>query len=277
MRKQHVWIAVVLAAALLVWCQCGGQQDDAGPEAGDDNADAGGNGKESQGVHPDWSEADDIPSDKPSEPVIRQTGEHTYLLDGIALDTNTKTVRFAAAVNQIAENLPLEVLVCTEYGKTHEALFRTSINPTYLNVALKLIGCEGGKPRAGAGDPNVPVGSALEIEVKWTDADGKEQTVQPEGWIWNRMTKAPLADTTWTYTGSVFHMNRFMAEATGTIVNLYVDPSTLIEPPIDEIDDDEALGVYEKAVPPQGTKVELIFTLLPKNEAAEPADAEAAE
>jgi hypothetical protein len=267
MRKQQPWIAGLLFVSLFAWCQCGGQQ-------GNDAAVQDKQDGEDQGEHPTWSEKDDVqvtPTDEggPREPAIKQTGENTYTLDGIELNTKTKTVRFAAVVNQVAQDLPLEVLVCTDYGKTHESLLRTAISPTYLNVALKLVGCQEGKPRAGAGDPNRPVGSALEIEIKWTDKNGKEQTAQPERWIWNRKTNAPLADTTWTYLGSMFHMNRFMAEATGTIVDLYLDPSTLIEPPIDEIDDDEALGVYEKVVPPIGTKVEMIFTLAPEKKDGE--------
>jgi len=269
MRRQHVWIAAVLALALLAWCQCGGQQTDNEDSKDKPNGTEGAADDQTAGTTTDG---------KPAQPDIKQTGEHTYTLDGITIDTEAKTVRFGAAVNQIGQDLPLEVLVCTEYGKTHEALFRTTISPTYLNVALKLIGCEGGKPRAGVGNPDLPVGSAIEIDVKWTDEDGKEHTVQPESWIWHHKNKAPMADTTWTYLGSQFHMNRFMAEATGTIVNLFVDPSTLIEPPIDEIDDDESFGVYEKVVPPQGTKVELIFTLLPeKKDEAEPADGTTAE
>jgi len=271
MRKPHVLIACALALAAIVWCQCGGQQGN------DDKANDKQNG-ENEASGPGWSEKDDVPSgttdeNVKAEPAIKQTGEDTYVLDGIELNTKTKTVQFEAVVNQTDQDLPLEVLVCTDYGKTHESLLRTTVSPTYLNVAFKLIGCHEGKPRAGAGDPNMPVGSALEIEVKWTDKDGKVKAVEPESWIWARKKNEPLADTTWTYLGSMFHMNRFMAEATGTIVNLYTDPSTLIEPPIDEIDDDEALGVYEKVVPPIGTKVELIFTLVPEKEEAEkPAD-----
>ena len=64
--------------------------------------------------------------------------------------------------------------------------------------------------------------------------------------------------------GSIFHMGRFMAQSTGTIINIYIDPSTLVEPPIDEVDDDTAFGVNEKAVPPKGTEVEIIITALPE-------------
>jgi hypothetical protein len=245
---------------MLVWCQCSGQQTEDGQDNSGDDKPAGDT--------PPAGTGED--AEQPDDP-IKQTGEHTYVLDGIELNTETKTIRFEAVVNQTGQDLPLEVLVCTEMGKTHEALFRTKISPKYLNVAFKLIGCHGGKPRAGVGDPAIPVGSPTEIVVKWTDKEGKERTVEPERWIWNRKTQAAMADTTWTYTGSMFHMNRFMAEATGTIANLFVDPSTLIEPPIDEIDDDEAFGVYEKVVPPEGTAVEFIITALPEKD-EEPAE-----
>jgi hypothetical protein len=71
----------------------------------------------------------------------------------------------------------------------------------------------------------------------------------------------------------MFHMGKFMAQATGTIVNLYVDPSTLVEPPIPEVQDDTVFGVYEKVAPPVGTKVEVIITGLPEKQDEEAVEA----
>lgn len=259
MARKLAWTACLVAAAL-VGCRCGGEK----PQPDGKNR-PGGNGgarelTEEERLAGEAYDAQD------REAPLKKTGEHTYALDGIAIDTKAKQVRFAAAVNQVRQDLPLEVLICTEHGKTHEALFRTKVSPTYLNVAFKLIGCHGGKPRAGVGRPEIPVGSPVEIEVKWTTEQGKQETIEPEAWIWNHKSKAPMKPTHWTYTGSMFHMGKFMAQATGTIVNLYVDPSTLVEPPIPEVQDDTVFGVYEKAVPPVGTKVEIIITALPEKQ-----------
>jgi hypothetical protein len=252
--RKLAWLACLIAAAL-VWARCGGQKPD------DTQGDQAAGGRTLSEEERLAGEAFDK---QKSEAPIKKTGEHTYTLDGITVDTKARQIRFGAVVNQTEQDLPLEVIVCTEYGKTHESLFRTTASPTYLNVAFQLIGCKGGKPRAGVGNPNVPVGSPVEVEVKWKNADGKEQTVQPEAWIWNHVTKKPMAETHWTYTGSIFHMGRFMAQSTGTIINIYIDPSTLVEPPIDEVNDDTVFGVYEKAVPPKETPVEIIITALPE-------------
>jgi hypothetical protein len=266
MRRKLAW-TLCLAAAALVWCRCGGEK----PQS---------NGKESSGEktgNGELSEEERLAGEafdaQKREAPIKKTGEHAYALDGITVDTKAKQIRLAAVVNQTEQDLPLEVLLCTDYGKTHESLLRTTVSPTYLNVAFRLLGCHGGKPRAGVGDPAMPVGSPVEIELKWTDAKGKTATVQPEAWIWNHKTQAPMQPTHWTYTGSMFHMGHFMAQATGTIVNVYTDPSTMVEPPIPEVKDDTVFGVYEKVVPPEGTPVEVIFTVLPEEEKADTPDA----
>ena len=268
MPRKLAW-TVCLVAAALIWCRCGGEKPPA-DEKEQPGTDAGG-----RALTEEERLADEAYDAQDREAPLKKTGEHTYTLDGITIDTKAKQIRFAAAVNQVEQDLPLEVLICTEYGKTHEALFRTTVSPTYLNVAFKLLGCHGGKPRAGVGRPEIPVGSPVEIEVKWTDKAGKVETTEPETWIWNHKKKAPMEATPWTYTGSVFHMGKFMAQATGTIVNLYVDPSTLVEPPIPEVRDDTVFGVYGKVVPPEGTAVELIFTALPEKEADTPDEGDA--
>ncbi len=253
--------SLCLVAAAAVWCPCGGEQPQ---PANDEPA-----GRELTDEERLADEAYDAQMD---EAPIKKTGEHTYVLDGITIDTEAKQIRFAAVINQTNSELPLEVLICTEYGKTHESLFRTTISPTYLNVAFRLLDCRGGKARAGVGDPDIPVGSPVEIEVKHTTEQGETETIQPEAWIWNHKRQAPMRETHWTYTGSMFHMGRFLAQTTGTIANLYIDPSTLVELPIAEVNDDTVFGVHEQLVPPEGTKVEIIITALPE-EPAEPQEA----
>ncbi len=260
MTRKRVWAACLVVAAAFAWCCCRGQkpqpEEKRPPKARD----------EAPALTEEERLADEAYDAQDRDAPLKKTGEHTYALDGIAIDMKAKQIRFAAVVNQTQQELPLEVLICTEYGKTHEALFRTGISPTYLNVAFKLIGCHGGKPRAGVGRPEIPVGSPVEIEVKWTTEQGKAATIEPEAWIWNHQTQAAMKATHWTYTGSMFHMGKFMAQATGTIVNVYVDPSTLVEPPIAEVQDDTVFGVYETVVPPTGTKVEIIITALPEKQ-----------
>jgi hypothetical protein len=264
MSKTFVWCVCLVATA--AWCPCSGQQ----LEPADDES-------TERELTDEERVADEAVDTQMDEAPIKKTGDHTYVLDGITVDTAAKQIRFAAVVNQTKKELPLEVLICTEYGKTHESLFRTTISPTYLNVAFRLLDCQGGKARAGVGDPDIPVGSPVEIEVKHTDEQGQTETIQPEAWIWNHTRQAPMRDTHWTYTGSMFDMGRFMAEMTGTIVNVYIDPSTLVEPPIPEVNDDTVFGVYEEVVPPKGTKVEIIFTVLPEAPAESQASDEEAE
>jgi hypothetical protein len=266
MTRKLVW-SVCLVAAAVVWCRCSGEnpQPDKAEPAGRE-------------LTEEERLADEAYDAQMRDAPIKKTAEHTYVLDGITINTASKQIRFAAVVNQTNKELPLEVLICTEYGKTHESLFRTTISPTYLNVAFRLLDCHGGKPRAGVGDPAMPVGSPIEIEVKHTDEKGETETIQPEAWIWNHKRQAPMRETHWTYTGSLFHMGRFLAETTGTIVNIYVDPSTLVELPLPEVEDDTVFGVHEQVVPPEGTKVEIIITVLPEEQAEPQAgDEEAAD
>jgi len=250
MTRKLFWAVCVVATAC-VWFRCAGEN----PTTKD---------KDTAALTDEERRAGEAYDAQDREAPLKKTGADTYALDGITINTKTKQIRFAATVNQVEQDLPLEVLVCTDYGKTHEALLRTKVSPTNLNVAFKLLGCHGGKPREGVGSPEIPVGSAVEIEIKWTNPAGKVETIEPESWIWNHQKKAPMEPTVWTYTGSVFHTGKFMAQQTGTIINLYTDPSTLVEPPVAEVTDDTAFGVHQKAVPPVGTKVEIIITALPE-------------
>ncbi len=188
---------------------------------------------------------------------IKKIGEGRYRLDSIVIDQIKREVGFPARIN-MTEGV-LELLLCTEYGKTHESLFVTDVDPNYLNAALILIGLEGGSTVKYQGDPTTPEGSPVEIWIKCKNKRGKEALVRAEDWVFNNHKKRAMKHTHWIYVGSVFSNNLFMAKATGTLITTFHDPFTLIDNPLPEGADDTVYIVNKAAVPPKGTKVELII------------------
>ena len=194
------------------------------------------------------------------KPVIRKIAKNIYRIGDIAVDTKERTVTFPAQVN-LTRGV-LEVLICTEYGKTHESLLSTKVDPLHLNVALLLLGLEGGRAVKYQGDPTKPVGSPVEIWLKVKEAD-EEKVLRAEDWVWNTHRNRPMLHTHWVYVGSVLTKEGFMAQRDGQIVTTFHDPFTLIDNPLPGGGDDTVYVVHTQEVPAQRTPVTVVIKAIP--------------
>ena len=159
----------------------------------------------------------------------------------------------------------VEYLLVHESGKVHESLFSTKVRPMEFNVALLLLNWKasetffdyteperGGVPVKGA---THRVENSLTIHVRWKDEKGKEQTVRIEEWLHNLDKKAHISEGPFIYTGSrIMPDGSFLAQDTGSIVALMVDPASIVNNPREgnELDD---IWVPDPAVPAKGTAV----------------------
>jgi len=190
------------------------------------------------------------------KPVIQRIADNTYRIGEISVDMKARTVTFPAQVN-LARGV-LEVLICTEYGKTHESLLSTKVDPLHLNIALLLLGLEGGHAVRYQGDATKPVGSPVEIWFKLRDGDS-EKLLRAEDWVYNTHRNRPMLHTHWVYVGSVLTKDGFMAQREGQIVTTFRDPFTLIDNPLPEGADDTVYVVNTQEVPPVGTPVTVVI------------------
>lgn len=195
--------------------------------------------------------------------AIESLGGSRYRMGLIEFDKVTRVVSIPAVVN-MNKGL-VEYLLVHESGKVHESLFSTKVRPMEFNVALLLLDWKasetffdyteperGGVPVKGA---THRVENSLTIHVRWKDEKGKEQTVRIEEWLHNLDRKAHISEGPFIYTGSrIMPDGSFLAQDTGSIVALMVDPASVVNNPREgnEFDD---IWVPDSAVPAKGTAV----------------------
>lgn len=195
--------------------------------------------------------------------AIESLGGSRYRMGLIEFDKATRVVSIPALVN-MNKGL-VEYLLVHESGKVHESLFSTKVRPMEFNVAMLLLDWKpsatffdyteperGGVPVKGA---THRVENSMTIHVRWKDEKGKEQTVRIEEWLHNLDKKSHISEGPFIYTGSrVMPDGSFLAQDTGSMVALMVDPASIVNNPREgnELDD---IWVPDPAVPAKGTAV----------------------
>lgn len=197
----------------------------------------------------------------PELPIFQKIGPDLFALGDVQISKRTRSVSLPAVVN-MNKGL-LEYLLVRTSGKTHESLFRTSVDATQLQLALLLLGVEGNdRPLSRQGDSVVPKGNPVDITVHYF-RDGKMMPIKPEAWIVRKGDDKflPVAHVQWVFTGSVVYEGRFMAQATGSMIAIYHDPVALIDNASPGGESDKIWFVNEETAPPVGTPVTLTITI----------------
>lgn len=210
----------------------------------------------------------------PAPPVIREVLPGVFQVGGVKLEKVARRVSFPAKLNMT--DGPLEYLLVTTMGKTHESILTTDVEPQHLQVAMLLLGAKGTQaapltnapsggpitqPQAGERNPPLP-GEAVLIEVAWTQ-DGKAQRRRIEELVFNKRAKEPMNKGPFTFTGSRVWQGKFIAQTEGSIIALITDPDAVFNNPRPNRDADDTWVVRKQDVPPLDTAVEVSVTLLP--------------
>jgi hypothetical protein len=178
------------------------------------------------------------------------------IVGGVRVDPVQRTVMVTGFVNQVGG--PIELFACGTGGKRHESIFVLEADPVDLQSALLLLGLKAGPPMQGLG-MGPPEGSAVSMTVEW-QRKGRTRRARAEAFIIEYATEKPLVDPGWVYTGSTFEDGRFMAKVEESYIATYWDPWAIINIASELGDDDEALWVNERLVPPLGTPIVLYIT-----------------
>ncbi|MCP5528569.1 MAG: hypothetical protein H7A47_17400 [Verrucomicrobiales bacterium] len=198
----------------------------------------------------------------PADPAASSTADGLPELGVVRVDARDRSFRFPVELNQ--RTGLIEYALVQQRGKTHESLFRTAAEPLHLHLAFLLLG---GKPAYSA---RLPVdilqalpGEAVRIEVVWQEKEAP--VVKPlEAFIVTTDNPAPLAPGPWAYNGSMMLEQGLAAQAEGSIVSLYLDPSALINNPRPGRNDDELHRPNTAALPPDATPLEMVVRLIGK-------------
>lgn len=191
---------------------------------------------------------------QPPPSPARWEGGNIHFGD-VMLETATKTVVVTGWVNQTEG--PIEVMVCGLKGKVHESVLVAPVNPLDLQSACLLAGMKGGKPMPefGMGPPD---GSPVDIFVEWKDGD-ETKRARAETFARHVVTKEPLPDAPWLFTGSMFKDGEFKAFAEESLVVTYWDPYAILNLASELGRDDEILEANPDAIPPYSTPVRILL------------------
>ncbi len=207
------------------------------------------------------------------QPAMEEISPGVYRIKQIVLDKNTHTVRFPGKLN-MDEGI-LEYLLVTKEGAAHESLLTSEIQPNDLHFAMLLLGAKGAGIAAPDGkEAALPTqidaaylktapqlkGDVINISVKWTQ-DGKQASVPVEDWILNEGTHKSVERGPWTYNGSVFSDNAFLAQIQGCFAALVLNPAALINNPRKGNDDDTLWVPNKTKLPPLDTQIEITIKL----------------
>lgn len=226
--------------------------------------------------------APSTPAPELPKPLLRELSPGVYELGKMRLDKNANTLSFPARLN-MAEGL-LEYLICTPQGSTHESLVVTEVRPSDIHFAMLLLGAKGAGLHAPAPEDAPPgqingdylkkapelKGDVITLSARWKGRDGKPATTPLEDWVLNTSTKQAAPRGPWTYTGSMFSENVFLAEQEGNIASLVTNPASLINNPRKGSKDDQVWVVNEKSVPAVETALEITISIQPAPAPAQP-------
>ena len=216
-----------------------------------------------------------LAEEKPSPPpAIREVSPGVFQVGGVKLEKGTRRVSFPAKLNMT--DGPLEYLLVTTMGKTHESVLKTDIEAQHLQVAMLLLGAKGMPamvltnapaggpitlPQVGERNPPLP-GEPVVIEISWTQ-DGKVQRKRIEEMAFNKRDMKQMIKGEFTFTGSRVWQGKFIAQTEGSLIALITDPDAVFNNPRRNRDADDTWVVRKEDVPPQDTPVEVSITLLP--------------
>jgi len=188
--------------------------------------------------------------------LIKQTGDSTYQLKNIFINSAKKEVRFPAKIN-MQEGL-IEVFVCTPGGKIHESVLVADIVPYYLQVSLLLLGLNSSESDKYDKVISPVKGDEVEVWVNWAE-NTKTKKYRAEELIWNAARNKTMEKSNWIFVGSKIVNGQFMADHVKSLVTTYNDQYTIIDNPLATGSNDELYRANEKLLPPKSTEVEVII------------------
>lgn len=209
---------------------------------------------------------------------VEDLGGGRYRIGAIVVDRTTGQFVVPARVLHL-DDAPLEYIAVSRGGvKGYESLLEVDARGTAFNLACILLGLEA--PERGPGmqfERRPPTGPSVHLSLRW-QVDGRTVThtmqevldlaARPRGAPAPppNLQRPPPPPEDWAYVGSFMAVNdqRYVADATGTLIGFVHDPASIIEHRTGL-----GIGAYgsvqgnPKVLPPVGTAVELIVAVPP--------------
>jgi hypothetical protein len=191
--------------------------------------------------------------------AFHQVAPEVFALGEVRFSKRNRTVSFPAQVN--LHEGPIEYLVVSASGKTHESLLRTEAQPYHVHLAFLLLGAKGTTNALPAEAEKLLPGDAVEIEFSWT-TNGSVRRARAEEFVHDHARKRTLPNGRWTFNGSRLREDGFAAQLDGSIVSLITDADALINNPRPGREDDDNWLVQTNGLPPLNSTVEVRIKLI---------------
>lgn len=203
--------------------------------------------------------------DSPFPQIVKKVGPDLFELGTTTLDLKTRRVTVPGRINMV--NGIIEYLaVMDKRGKLHESLLALDVQPSFMHLALILLGLEPGEFTPGDPATRKPPafskwGDAVLLWVEW-GREGKTERIPAATLMFNRATQKP-GDTEWRFTGSVFGRGAFAADVTGSLIATWPDFRAIINAAADVGNPyrgaNAGFEVNGRAVPPLDTPIRLVI------------------
>ena len=189
--------------------------------------------------------ASDVDVDDDDRAVVEGSGQATKqarseqaiveIAPGLRVDRSSRAVFIDGWVATDAGFL--EQVVCLTGTRDHESLVATEVSPSAVHAALLLAGFEPGSPgrwqlQGSIVERIAPTGDALEVDVLWTDDDGRSREATAESWIVDFNDGDPFPRSRFIFGGSELRENtpamvrlygegeHYVADMNGSIIGL---------------------------------------------------------
>ena len=193
--------------------------------------------------------------------VIVDVAPGVKRVGAVTLDANKKQISLPVAINM--NEGPLEYLVVTGKGKTHESLLVTHAEPFHIKVAMLLLNCKGSDGRLIPEDDEKPIpGEQVKVELHWKE-EGQQKKSALERFV-QRVDKKKVTEGPFVFNGSRVFQGTFLAQRDGSVVSLITDNAALFNNPRLGRDDDEIWRPQAKGLPPLDSNGTLVIKILKK-------------
>jgi hypothetical protein len=208
---------------------------------------------------------------KETQQRIQKLSATEYLLDGIKIKADTREVRIPCQV--CLKKSPIEYMLTTDTGKTHETDLTTAVSPTAIQVAMLLVNYEPAtegllakvpeneRPKTWKDEPpKIKGANRVNIAVEWKIGTAVHSGALSQ-WAQNSDTrKAPLDLDTWIFNGSYIDERGFIAQQEGSIIGIWLDRGAIFNSPAEGNWRDDLWISLPDNIPDEMTPVVLIIT-----------------
>lgn len=159
----------------------------------------------------------------------------------------------------------LEMFACTRNTKEHESIVSVNTKAYLVHAGLVALGAEPGHPVRFQPEYMPPMGTEIEVLVRYRDERGKIQTVRAQDWIKDNHTGKPMAYP-FVFAGSSFYTDpdtnkKYYQAEHGDFVCVANFGTAMLDIPAKSSKSNEELEfeAMTKKIPPVGAPVQLVF------------------